>query len=106
MRSPRNCSRSQRVHAARRFCRATLAACLPSAVRVRLGRCAMVLFLLAAAAAFLMLRRAAEICFDDAMGNPLVSFKELHRALVLLRFGARAERAKVAPLAGARVALA
>ena len=49
-------------YAARRFCRATFAACLPSAVRVRLGRCAMVRFLLATAAAFLIFLRAAARC--------------------------------------------
>ena len=38
---------------------ATFAACLPSAVRVRLGKCAIVRWRFAAAAAFLMFRRAA-----------------------------------------------
>ena len=66
----------------------------------------MVFFLLAAAAAFLMLRRAAEVCFDDAMGSLLVSFEKLHRALVLLRFRARAKGAKVPSLAGSRVGFA
>jgi hypothetical protein len=40
---------------------------LPSAVLVRFGRCATVRFRFAAVAAFLMLRRAAERCFDDAI---------------------------------------
>jgi hypothetical protein len=66
----------------------------------------MVLFLLAAAAAFLMLRHAAEVCFDDAMGNLLVSFEELHRALVLLCLGARTEGPEIASLAGTGVAFA
>lgn len=45
---------------------ATFAACFPSAVRVFLGRCAMVCFLFAAAAAFLMFLRAAFFCFAVA----------------------------------------
>jgi hypothetical protein len=53
--------------ALRRRCRATFAACLPNAVRVRFGKCAMVRFLLAAAAAFLMFLRAAARCLVLAM---------------------------------------
>ena len=52
---------------ARRFRRAVLAPCLPKAVRVRLGRCAIVRFRFAVAAAFLMLRRAAVRCFAVPM---------------------------------------
>jgi len=51
----------------RRF--ATLAACLPSAVRVFFGKREIVRFLRAAFAAFLMLRRAAALCFLLAMIN-------------------------------------
>ncbi|HZU31909.1 MAG TPA: hypothetical protein VFB79_12390, partial [Candidatus Angelobacter sp.] len=47
-----------------RFCLATLAACLPKAVLVFLGKWAIVRFFLAATAAFLMLRRAAARCFS------------------------------------------
>jgi hypothetical protein len=43
-----------------RFFLATAAPFFPSAVRVFFGRCAIVRFLLAAAAAFLMFRRAAD----------------------------------------------
>src|SRR5439155_20607349 len=50
-----------------RFCRFTLLACLPSAVRVLFGSLEIVLLRLAAAAAFLMFRRAAAFCFADAM---------------------------------------
>ena len=46
-----------------RFFRAALAPSLPRAVRVFLGRCAMVLFRRAARAAFLMFRFAAVRCF-------------------------------------------
>ena len=49
------------------FCRATFAPCLPSAVRVFLGRLAIVRFLRAAVAAFLMFFRAACCCFWLAM---------------------------------------
>lgn len=46
-----------------RFLRATLAPCLPRAVRVFLGKCAIVFFRRAALAAFLMFRFAAAFCF-------------------------------------------
>jgi len=49
------------------FRRATFAACLPSAVRVFFGRCAMVLFFFAAAVARLMFLFAAVRCFSVAM---------------------------------------
>ena len=49
------------------FCFATFAACFPSAVRVRFGKWAMVRLRFAAAAAFLILRRAAARCFELAM---------------------------------------
>src|SRR5438105_2577234 len=58
-----------------RFLRATLAPCLPSAVRVRLGRCAIVRFRRAAAAAFLMLRRAACFLFVEAMSTSSTSIR-------------------------------
>src|SRR4051812_37578890 len=57
----------QRLAALRR---ATFAACLPSAVRVRLGSLEMVFLRLAAAAAFLTLRRAAVVCLRLAMATP------------------------------------
>jgi hypothetical protein len=47
--------------------RATLAPCLPSAVRVRFGRLEIVRLRWAAEAAFLTLRRAADFCLDVAM---------------------------------------
>jgi len=47
--------------------RATFAPCLPRAVLVAGGKCAMVRFFFAVAAAFFMLRRAAAFCFDDAI---------------------------------------
>jgi hypothetical protein len=50
-----------------RFRLAAFAPSLASAVLVRFGRFATVRFRLAAVAAFLMLRRAAARCFDDAM---------------------------------------
>ena len=46
---------------------ATAAPCLPSAVRVELGMCAIVFLLLAADCAFLTLRRAVCVCFVVAM---------------------------------------
>ena len=46
-----------------RFLRATLASCLPRAVRVFLGGCAIVFFRRAVLAAFLMFRFAAARCF-------------------------------------------
>ena len=45
----------------------TLLACLPSAVRVFLGRCAIVRMRLAAVAAFLMFRFAAVLCLVVAI---------------------------------------
>ena len=53
-----------------RFCRATFAACFPSAVRTDLGKCAIVLFSFAAAAAFFIFRLAALRCFVLAIGPP------------------------------------
>jgi len=56
--------RSGKFHFDRaRFLRALLAPSLPRAVRVFLGRCAIVFFRLAARAAFLMFRFAAARCF-------------------------------------------
>lgn len=46
---------------------AALAPSLPSAVRVRLGKCAMVRFFFAAFAAFSMFLRAARRCLEDAI---------------------------------------
>jgi len=46
-----------------RFRLAIFAPCFPRAVRTDLGRCAIVLFFRAAAAAFLMFLRAAFLCF-------------------------------------------
>lgn len=54
----------------RRFRRATLAPCLPSAVLTDLGRWAIVRFFFAAAAAFLMFFRAAFRCLVLAIGPP------------------------------------
>lgn len=50
-----------------RFRLAAFAPSLPSAVRVFFGRLAIVRLRLAACAAFLMFRRAAALCFDEAM---------------------------------------
>src|SRR5256885_6602119 len=61
----RSCQTRQRD--ALRFRFATLDACLPSAVRTDLGRWAIVFFFLAALAAFLMFRLAAERCFSLAI---------------------------------------
>ena len=55
----------------RRFLLATDDACLPSAVRTDFGRCAIVRFLFATPAAFLMFFRAALFCFVDAIAIPL-----------------------------------
>jgi len=52
-----------------RLLRATLAACFPKAVRVDLGRWAMVRFFRAAAAAFLMFLRAADLCLSVAISK-------------------------------------
>ena len=74
-----------------RFCFATLAACLPKAVLVDFGRCAMVRFFFAAVAAFLIFRRAAARCFSLAIFSPyamistLMPLEVLHCAL--MRFG-------------------
>jgi hypothetical protein len=51
---------------------ATFAACLPNAVRVRFGSFDIVRFRFAAAAAFLILRRAAARCLADAINTPLI----------------------------------
>jgi hypothetical protein len=58
---------------ARRFLFAALGPSLPSAVLVFFGRCATVRFRLAALAALLMLRRAAERCLAVAMPYSSVS---------------------------------
>ena len=63
-----NACTSRRVYRPR-FCRFTLLACLPSAVRVFFGSLEIVLFRLAADAAFFTFRRAAALCFADAMGG-------------------------------------
>ncbi len=52
-----------------RVARATLAACLPKAVRVDFGRWAIVRFFRAAAAAFLMFLRAADLCLSVAINK-------------------------------------
>lgn len=62
---PSSCHREDR-----RFRRALLAPCLPNAVLVRLGRCAMLRLRFAAVAAFLMLRRAAVRCLAVAISAP------------------------------------
>jgi len=48
----------------------TLALCLPKAVRVFFGKWAIVRLLLAAAAAFLIFFRAADVCFSLAISSP------------------------------------
>jgi hypothetical protein len=63
----------------------TLAACLPSAVRVDFGRCAIVRFLLAARAAFLMFRFAARLCFIVAMAVSLSLVSAGHFTLTSAR---------------------
>ena len=50
-----------------RFLRAAAAPFLPNAVRTRDGKFAMVLFFLAAAAAFFIFLRAAALCFSVAI---------------------------------------
>jgi hypothetical protein len=73
---------------------ATLDACLPSAVRVDFGRCAMVRFLFAVAAAFLMFFLAACFCLAVAITVLLDSYfdqgeswmqKELQNAAKMMR---------------------
>src|ERR1700733_3874294 len=59
---------------AARFCLATLAPCLPNAVRVAFERCEIFFFFFAAAAAFLMFFFAAVRCFALAMSFSLQSF--------------------------------
>jgi hypothetical protein len=73
---------------------ATFAACLPKAVRVFLGRCAIVRLRLATADAFLMFLRAEVFCFVDAIS---MSLEELHSVLVLLGSTAGFERTEIAP---------
>jgi hypothetical protein len=51
----------------RRFFFAAAAPFLPRVVRIFFGRCAIVLFFLAAADAFLMLRRAAVRCLEEGI---------------------------------------
>ncbi len=67
-----------------RFRLATFAPCLPSAVRVFFARCATVRLRLAARAAFLMFRRAALFCFDEAI---LAAFPFVLRAGASRFFG-------------------
>lgn len=62
VRGPDNRRSDQDFFFAPRRCRATLAACLPRAVRVFFGRLAIVRFFFAAAAAFEMFRLAALFC--------------------------------------------
>ena len=71
-----------------------------------LGRCAIVRFLFAAAAAFLILPRAAAFCFADAIESPLMALKKLHRALMRLGLRQCGEGAKIAPSAGLRILFA
>jgi hypothetical protein len=56
----------------RRLLLATLAACLPKAVRVFFGRLAIVRFFFAAWAAFLMFFRAAVRCLAVTISHPVV----------------------------------
>src|SRR4051794_16606350 len=56
-----------------RFCAATFAPCLPSAVRTLAGSFEIVFFFLAAAAAFFTFFRAAMRCFVLDMGELLSS---------------------------------
>ena len=59
------------------FFLATDEACLPSAVRTDFGKCAIVRFLFAAAAAFLMFFFAAFLCLVEAIFyTPLLRFDE------------------------------
>lgn len=71
--------------AERRFFLATEDACLPNAVRTDFGRCEIVRFLFAAAAAFLMFFRAALFCFVDAIAFPLKSAHIILRCSIGLR---------------------
>jgi hypothetical protein len=57
----------ERIERQARFCRFTLLACFASAVRVFFGNFEMVFLRLAAAAAFLMFRRAAAFCLGVVM---------------------------------------
>jgi hypothetical protein len=58
----------------------------------------MVRFRFAAAAAFLMLRRAAAFCFALAMIAPLVPLEELYRPFVFSGLGQRRKRPQVPAL--------
>lgn len=60
------------------FFLATDEACLPSAVRTDLGRCAIVRFFFAADAAFLMFFRAALFCFVEAISTLYIYLQEGH----------------------------
>ena len=62
-----------------------MAACLPSAVRVDFGRCAIVRFLLATRAAFLMFHFAARLCFIVAMAVSLSLVSAGHFTLTSAR---------------------
>ena len=59
------------------FFLATDEACLPSAVRTDFGKCAIVRFLFAADAAFLMFFFAAFLCFVEAIfvDTPMISVR-------------------------------
>jgi hypothetical protein len=63
-------------------------------------------FRLAAAAAFLIFRRAAAFCLLDAMLPSLMPLEELYGAFMLLRFFARRERAQIAASSGPGVLFA
>ena len=73
-----------------------MAACLPSALRVDLGRCAMVRFFLAAETAFFMFLRAAAACFCVAIFLSLVALKKLNSAFVRPGFFQAGKSAQVA----------
>lgn len=85
---------------------ATFTACLPNAVRVDLGKRAMARLLRTAAAAFLILRRAAAFCFVLAIIIPLMALEELNSSLVCPRFCQARKRAQITPLSGFRILLA
>ena len=70
------------------------------------GRCAIVRFFRAAAAAFLILRRAADFCLALDIFFSLAMFIELNGSLVRLRLLPAGESAKIATLAGFGIFLA
>jgi hypothetical protein len=71
------------------FWRAIFAACLPRAVRVLFGRCAIVLLRRAAAAAFLMLRRAADRWRKLMSGSSLSQLSWVQWSIKLFMRGAQ-----------------